>query len=152
MTTLHEPFIIKKKKEKVFAIVFAILSVLIALTGFVLSCVYFETIGKGFFYLYSFLSLFLFGFLAIWGFILYGMDSYEISFWQKKGEEKEIISKVIKVSSYTVDRHFDSFKIALEGETFVYWFSPFGKCPFQEGKTYRIQAKNNWVDGWEEIS
>ena len=152
MKELANDFIAKKKKERVFAVIIAIISIVVAIIGFVLSCISFEAIGKGLFYLCSFLSLFLFGFFAIWGVIRYSDDSYEISFWEKKGEEKEVSGKIVKVSSYTVDRHFDSLKIALEGEKFVYWFSPFGKCPFKENETCHFQTKNNWIAGWEKTS
>ena len=151
MKELARNFMARKKKEMVFALVIAIFSIVIAISGFVLSCVYFETIGKGLFYLYSFLSLFLFGMLAIWGIIGYWSNRYEISFWKKKSKDEEISGRIIKVSSYTVDRHFDSLKIALEGGRFVYWFSPFGNCPFKDGETYRLQTKDNWISGWEKV-
>lgn len=143
-------FLKKKEKEKAFDMVIGILMAILAILSFVLCIVYYEQIGQVLFYSLSIPSLLIFGFLAIYFFIRFAESSYLLSFCASKHKnQKEITTEIIETSRYTVDRHFDSYKVKGEGG-FFYWAMPLGEVPLEEGKRYSLHIWDNWIVGWRE--
>lgn len=151
MTDILSPYLNKISKQKSPCLFLGILSIFLAIFGFVLSILFYEFLGKVWFYVISLLSLIGFGFLALFLIKRYAFVSHLLSFWKSK--EKNISSfKGIynSDSSYTVDKHFSSCKLNFEGEEPLFWYEGFGEIPFKKGKSYSLELKGNWVSGWEE--
>ena len=151
MTNLVTPYLNRIFKQKTPCLVFGILSIFLAILGFVLSIVFYESLGKAWFNVISLLSLVGFGFLALFLIKRYLFVSYLLSFWAVK--EKSVSSfkgTYLSNSSYTVDKHFSSYKLKFEGAEPLFWYEGFGEIPFEKGKSYNLELKGNWVTSWEE--
>ncbi len=151
MKDLLSPFLDKKRKQRVLGLVFGPVSYSFSVALLVLGCLFYDSLGKTFFYGVFFpfsLVLVLLGsfFLAM------GMSSsYGLSFFKSKSKQKEIRGEIVSLKPYSVDKHFDSLKISLKDGSFLYWASLFGECPLKEGGTYAFNCSEAWILGWEEI-
>lgn len=152
MTDILAPYSNKISKQKTPCLVFGILSIFLGILGFVLSIVFYGSLGKVWFYVISLFSLVGFGFLALFLFKRYLFVSYLLSFWAVKEKNSSCFRGVyLSYSSYTVDKHFSSYKLKFEGGEPLFWYEGFGEIPFEKGKVYSLELKGNWVTGWEEV-
>ena len=151
MTDILTPYLNKISKQKTPCLVFGILSIFLAILGFVLSILFYESLGKALFYLISLFCLVGFGFLALFLIKRYFFVSYLLSFWAvKEKNPSSFKGAYLSNSSYTVDKHFSSYKLKFEDEEPLFWYEGFGEIPFEKGKVYSLDLKGNWVTGWEE--
>ncbi len=151
MTDILSPYLNKISKQKTPCLVFGILSIFLAILGFALSILFYTSLGKVWFYVISLFSLVGFGFLALFLIKRYIFVSYLLSFWEEKKKNPLSFKGVyISNSSYTVDKHFSSYKLKFEDGEPLFWYEGFGEIPFEKGKSYSLELKGNWVSGWEE--
>ncbi len=151
MTDILSPYLNKISKQKPACLVLGILSIFLSIFGFALSILFYEFLGKVWFYVISLLSLIGFGFLALFLIKRYILVSYLLSFWEGKDKNASSFKGVYSSnSSFTVDKHFSSYKLKFEGGEPLFWYEGFGEIPFKKGKSYSLELRGNWVSGWEE--
>ncbi len=150
MKDLLAPFLNKKKKQRNLGLTFGILSYFLSVLLLVLGCLFFDALGKAFFYGLFFPSSLVLVLLGSFFLALGISSSYGFSFFKGKTKQKEIKGEVVSLKPYSVDKHFDSLKISLSDDSFLYWASLFGECPLKEGGTYIFHCSGAWILGWEE--
>ncbi len=151
MNDILSPYLNRISRQKVPCLVFGILSIFLSILGFALSILFYDVLGKAWFYVLSLFSLIGFGFLATFLIKRFLFVSYLLSFWAAQKESpSEVKRTYLSCSSFTLDKHFSSYKLKFDDGDPLLWYEGFGEIPFLKGRSYRLELQGNWVSGWEE--
>lgn len=151
MNELLPTFLNKRKRRRVLGFTLGISFYVLSILLLVLGCLYFESLGKSLFY-GVFLTIAIIFTLFGSFFLSLGISSAcELSFFKAQNKRDDRMGQVISINPYSVNRHFESYKVSLKDGSFLYWATPFGECPLKEGDTYHFVASNSWILGWEKL-
>lgn len=149
MNELLPAFLAKRERRRVLGFALGIFFYVLSILSLAFGCLCFESLGKSLFYGVFLAAAIILTSLGSF-FLSLGISSArELSFFAAQNKREDKTGEVSSIKPFSANRHFESCKVSLKDGSFLYWATPFGECPLQEGGTYRFIVSNSWILGWE---